>query len=179
MTRSLFVTDRHDHLAGIDRAAFSPDRTCRYWLSRRWASGPTVCWVMLNPSTASAFVDDPTIRRCRSFSQRAGFGGLTVVNLYALRSTDPSKLWTHHDPIGPLGDQFIQEQAGNRTSVIAAWGTHGARNGRGQHVADMLADAGVTLLCLGATANGQPKHPLYVRGDTELAPYRAGVGCRV
>jgi hypothetical protein len=172
-----FVTDRHDHLAGVDRAAFSPDGAYRYMLTRRWAPGPTVCWVMLNPSTANAFRSDPTVKRCISFSQRAGYGGLAVVNIYALRSTDPAKLWRHKDPIGPLGDQFIREQAASRTSVIAAWGTHGARNQRGQHVADALADAGLQLYCLGTTANGQPKHPLYVRGDTPLVPYRVGVSC--
>jgi hypothetical protein len=170
-----FVTDRHDHLAGVDRAAFSTDGVYRYMLTRRWAPGPTVCWVMLNPSTASAFNDDATIRRCRSFSLKAGYGALAVVNLYALRSTNPAKLWTHKDPVGPLGDQFIREQASSRTSVIAAWGTHGARNQRGQHVADTLADAGIALYCLGVTGNGQPKHPLYVPGDTTLVPYAVKV----
>lgn len=175
--KDLFVTDRHEHLGGVDRAAFSPDGAYRYALFRRWETGPTACWVMLNPSTANAFTDDPTIRRCRTFSQRAGYGGLAVVNLYSLRSTDPKALWTHKDPIGPLGDQFLQSQAGGHTSVIAAWGSHGARNGRGAAVTDALAAAGVTLHCLGTTANGQPKHPLYVKDDTPLTPYRVGVGC--
>lgn len=174
-----FVTDRHNHLAGVDRAVFSPDRDYRYMLTRRWAPGPTICWVMLNPSTADAFQADPTIKRCISFSQRAGYAGLAVVNLYALRSTDPSALWARKEAerIGPLGDQFLTEQAGGRTSIIAAWGTHGGRNERGQHVADTLAQAGVTLLCLGVTGNGQPKHPLYISSDTQLEPYRIGVGC--
>ncbi|HWT45432.1 MAG TPA: DUF1643 domain-containing protein, partial [Vicinamibacterales bacterium] len=56
--------------------------------------------------------------------------------------------------------------------VIAAWGAHGARNGRGNQVAAMLADAGVTLHCLGVTNNGQPKHPLYLDGDTPFQAYR-------
>lgn len=174
-----FVTDRHEHTAGVDRAAFSPDNAYRYLLTRRWAPGPTVCWVMLNPSTASAFADDPTVRRCRAFSQRAGFGGLAVVNLYALRSTDPAQLWTRNeaDCIGPLGDQFLIGQATTRSTVIAAWGTYGARNERGQRVTDLLADAGIELLCLGLTAGGQPKHPLYVKGNTPLVPYRVREAC--
>lgn len=169
-----FVTDRRDHLAGVDRATFSPCRNYRYMLSRRWGHGPTLCWVMLNPSVASAFDDDPTIGRCRSFSQRAGYAGLVVVNLYSLRSTDPKALWTRKEAerIGPLGDKFITEQAGGRNHVIAAWGTHGARNGRGDQVAAMLTDAGVTLHCLGVTKDGQPKHPLYLDGDTPFQGYR-------
>lgn len=172
-----FVTDRHDHVAGVDKAAFSVDRNYRYGLTRRWAPGPTACWVMLNPSTASAFKDDATIKRVISFTQRIECGGLVVVNLYALRSTKPDALWNHKDPVGPLCDQFLRSNATSRTLTIAAWGTHGARNRRGQHVADTLADAGISTYCLGVTANGQPKHPLYVKGDTALVPYRIGVGC--
>lgn len=170
-----FVTDRHEHTAGVDRAAFSPNGAHRYLLTRRWASGPSVCWVMLNPSTASAFTDDPTCRRAVGFTKRLGsYGGLVIVNLYALRSTNPANLWTRNetDRIGPLGDQFLTGQATTRAAVIAAWGTHGARNGRGQRVAEALEGAGVELLCLGYTAGGQPKHPLYVKGDTPLVPYR-------
>jgi hypothetical protein len=166
-----FVTDRHEHTAGTDQAAFSPCRSYRYGLTRRWASGPTACWVMLNPSKADAFKADPTIKRVIGFTQRIGCGGLVVVNLYALRSTKPDALWTHPDPIGPLGEQFLRSNANSRTLTIAAWGAHGARNGRGQQVADMLADAGLRVWCLGTTANGQPKHPLYVKGDTPLVPY--------
>ena len=172
-----FVTDRHNHTAGADKATFSPDGDYRYALFRRWGHGPTICWLMLNPSTASAFADDPTIRRCRNFSQRAGYSGLVVVNLYSLRSTKPGALWTHDNPIGPLGDQFIKTQAAGRANVIAAWGTHGTRNGRGQHVAGLLTDAGVRLHCLGTNSDGSPKHPLFVHGDTPLVPYRVGVTC--
>lgn len=173
-----FVTDRHPHTAGIDKAAFSPCRNYRYMLTRRWGHGPTLCWVMLNPSTADAFRADNTLTKCIGFTKRAGrFGGLTIVNLYSLRSTDPKALWTHKDPIGPLGDQFITEQAAGRSHVIAAWGTHGARNGRGDQVAHMLADAGVTLHCLGTTKDGHPKHPLYVPGDTPFQTYRVREVC--
>ena len=177
-----FVTDRHEHLAGVDKAAFSPCRNYRYMLTRRWASGPTACWIMLNPSTANASQEDATSRRVKSFTRSLeGFGGLTIVNLYSLRSTDPKVLWTRKEPerIGPLGDQFIREQAAGRTYVIAAWGTHGARNGRGHQVAKELLAAGVTLHCLSVTKDGSPKHPLYVPGDTPFQPYRVREVCGV
>jgi hypothetical protein len=173
-----FVTDRHDHTAGADKAAFSPDRNYRYVLFRRWASGPTACWIMLNPSTADAFREDNTSRRVAAFTRRFGnFGSLVIVNLYALRSTKPDALWAHPDPIGPLGEEFLRSNANSRTLTIAAWGAHGARNERGNQVTDALTDAGLRLYCLGTTANGQPKHPLYVPGNTRLAPYRVGVSC--
>lgn len=175
-----FVTDRRDHTAGVDKAAFSPCRNYRYLLTRRWGHGPTVCWVMLNPSTASAFADDATSSRVMGFTKSLGdYGGCVIVNLYSLRSTDPKALWTRTEAerIGPLGDQFITEQAVGRSHVIAAWGSHGARNGRGNQVADQLAEAGVTLHCLGTTANGQPRHPLYVPSSTPFRPYQVKETC--
>lgn len=177
-----FVTDRHEHLAGVDKATFSPCRNYRYMLSRRWGHGPTLCWVMLNPSTADAFRTDQTLAKCIGFTKRAGqFGGLVIVNIYSLRSTDPKALWTRKEAerVGPLGDEFIQSQTAGRDHVIAAWGTHGARNGRGDRVTAMLANAGVTLLCLGVTNNGQPRHPLYVPGDTPFQTYRVREVCGV
>lgn len=175
-----FVTDRHDHETGVDKASFSPCRNYRYMLIRRWGHGPTLCWVMLNPSVASAFADDPTSKRVIGFTKRiGGYGGLIIVNLYSLRSTDPKALWTHKNPIGPLGNEFIWEQAGARTSVIAAWGSHGARNSRGQDVANALVATGATLHCLGVTKNGQPRHPLYVPGDTPFQPYQVREASRV
>lgn len=167
---------RHAH--GTDFAILSPDRTYRYELGRRWSLGPLILWLMLNPSTADALTDDPTIRRVRAFTQRfaPSAGGLHVVNLYALRATDPAELWRHPDPVGPAGDDALHAAAGatarDGLPVIVAWGTHGTRDGRGAKVATELAAAGVRMLCLGTTRNGQPRHPLYVKGDTPLVPYQ-------
>lgn len=47
---------------------------------------------MLNPSTADAEIDDPTITRCIGFAKSWGFGGLMVGNLWAYRATDPKEL---------------------------------------------------------------------------------------
>jgi hypothetical protein len=68
--------------------------TYRYRLGRRWAEGPVDVWIMLNPSTADATVDDRTIGRCMEFSRRWGAGALVVGNLFALRATDPTDLLT-------------------------------------------------------------------------------------
>lgn len=82
-------------------AVLSPCGRYRYELTRRWAPGPLVGWVMLNPSRADAHTDDPTVRRCVGFAHRWGYGGLIIRNLYALRATDPAALADHLDPVGP------------------------------------------------------------------------------
>jgi hypothetical protein len=153
-------------------AVVSPCGTYRYTLDRVWdASLPTALFIMLNPSTADASVDDPTIRRCVSFAKRMGCGALTVVNLYALRSTDPGALATHPDPVGPDNDTHIALALGKRLGcVVAAWGAHPAANQRVDTVAALLAAHGWQVSCLGTTKGGAPRHPLYVRGDAPLTP---------
>jgi hypothetical protein len=171
------VVDRRHHTLGSDTAYFNGNRTYRYALTRTWGDAAPVVWVMLNPSTADCFTDDPTIRRVRNFTQRLvpKAGGLTIVNLYALRATDPAELWLHDDPVGPDNDYYIGSRAIGGRTIIAAWGVHGARNGRGAHIAAELAAKGVELMCLGATKDGHPKHPLYVPGNTPLVQYEQAV----
>lgn len=142
----------------------------RYVLKRRipsilrWVR--PMLFVMLNPSTADAVQDDPTIRRCLGFATREGCTELTVVNLFALRSADPKKLLTHPDPIGPENDKHIQEQIMRHRNgfMIAAWGAHPFAKKRAEQVKAMG-----NFHCLGKTKNGDPRHPLYVKGDTQLA----------
>ena len=83
-------------------AELSPDGVYRYKLSRIWAPDiPPALFIMLNPSTADANQDDPTIRRCIAFAKRLGHGGLLVGNLFALRSTNPARLFAVEDSRRP------------------------------------------------------------------------------
>jgi hypothetical protein len=146
----------------------------RFALSRTWdGRQPQDCWIMLNPSTADAHDDDPTIRRCMGFSQGWGAGGITVVNLFALRSTDPQALYSDPNPISPppgdYNDVMISNASRHGGKTIAAWGVHGWIGGRNAAVMRLLANQSV--YCLGVTKDGHPRHPLYVDGATRLIPY--------
>lgn len=134
-----------------------------------------VMFVMLNPSTADAATDDPTIRRCVGYARRWGASGIKVRNLFALRATDPKELYTTHDPVGPENDFHILAGCRDATHVVCAWGAHGSLHGRDKHVAAMLRDAGATLYHLGLTTKGQPRHPLYLPGDLQPTRWEAGV----
>lgn len=147
-------------------AGFSPCRRYRYTLSRTWdAASPPLVFIGLNPSTADETTDDPTIRRCIGFARRDGFGGIVMLNLFALRSTDPAALSDASDPVGPWNDDQIFAACKGRT-VVAAWGVHGTLRGRDKVVRRLLA--GVDLRCLGRTKEGNPRHPLYLRADAPL-----------
>ena len=149
-------------------AVLSSDGLYRYSLWRVWdRSRPAVLFVMLNPSTADAREDDPTIRRCIRFARDWGHGSLLVGNLFGLRSTDPAALARHPDPVGPANDSALRELAEAADRVVVAWGSKGTLRARSLLVADQLAGPR-NLWALGVTADGQPRHPLYVRKDAEL-----------
>ena len=151
---------------------FDPTGAYRYSLWREWDSlGPAVVFVMLNPSTADAGNDDPTIRRCASFARSWGYGSLEVVNLFAYRTTEPSGLWQTLDPIGPENDRYLVDAAGRAQSLVFAWGAHGALMDRGREVLGLLAGRR-EIFCLGLTQAGQPRHPLYLRRETLPVPFQ-------
>ena len=154
-------------------ATFSFCRRYRYTLDRRWAPlAPDLAVVGLNPSTADETVDDPTIRRLVGFAQRWGYGGIVMLNLFALRATDPKEMLAERDPVGPDNDVVILRETDSR-HVLCAWGTHGKHRARGFAVEMMLRDDGRSLFHLGMTKGGQPKHPLYLPSATRLQPWEA------
>jgi hypothetical protein len=156
-------------------AVISGDGLYRYSLLREWDQfAGTLTFVMLNPSTADAQLDDPTIRRCIGFAKREGFGKLVVLNLYALRATDPKALSLSSDPVGPDNDTFLGAHFSLRSEldqpVVAAWGV----NAKPERVACAIERMrGVSFQCLGTTKDGHPRHPLYVRSDQQLVPWKA------
>lgn len=175
---SVHVEQQEDLAGGIAAAVFdSPARVYRYLLTRIWDPAvPPAVFLMLNPSTADALEDDNTIRRLagpNGFARRMGAGGLVVVNLFALCSTDPRVLRHHPDPVGPLNDAFIRRATHRADTVVAAWGAAGVEHGRGARVTETLRGRRVALHCLGRTSTGQPRHPLYLPGAAVLEPYGA------
>lgn len=161
----------------IRRAEFSDDGRYRYELSRVWEPAAwTALFIMLNPSTADGEVDDPTIRRCMGFARSHGYGGIRVLNLFAFRSTNPRVLAHADDPVGPANDENLRlafaARHEARMPVIAAWGALTTfTSSRAWKVGRMLARSSVAVQCLGTTKAGDPRHPLYVRGDQPLEPW--------
>jgi len=150
-------------------ASLSVDGCYRWSLTRRWGPGPTAAWIMLNPSRADAATDDPTLRRVIGFAQAAGFGQITVTNLYAWRSPSPSVLHRVADPVGVGNDQAILAGTAGADLIVAAWGTH-ADPGRAAAVLQLLSHR--AIWCLGRTRGGRPRHPLYVPARAPLQVYR-------
>jgi hypothetical protein len=160
----------------LENSATVYTATHRYLLTHRWTPAsdpaPLAVFILLNPSTATATVDDPTVRRCRGFARREQCGGLVIVNLFALRATNPRALAGHPDPIGEHNDRFLTAYTRAADGpVIAGWGAHGHLHHRATTVTGRLRQAGVSLLCLGLTKTGQPRHPLYLPRTAPLHPW--------
>ena len=160
---------------GVDKsgdAILSACGTYRYLLQRFWDPRlETLNFVMLNPSTADATVNDPTIKRCLRFARDLGFGSIEVTNLFALRSTDPDAIPLHPRPIGPENDETIISSAKVCQMTICAWGNRGGYLGRSKHVLGLLREAGIKPHALKVSKTGAPWHPLYLKADAQPVEY--------
>jgi hypothetical protein len=183
-------------------ASFSADGRFRYWLLRKWDQLPSappnvidrggagqaphpeqtfpMIFICLNPSTADHMQNDPSVTRMMNFAKREGCGGLVVMNVFALRSTDPKALLRAHSPMGPYNLEMIRMQTQpmgyppRQPVVVAAWGAHVTHKQLRPGAAEVertLYHTGVKVSCLGTTKSGYPKHPLYLPADTPLRPY--------
>ena len=159
-------------------AVISADGRYRYLLARRVGPGPNMAtFIMLNPSTADATVDDPTIRKCIGFSRRWRCGVLRVVNLFAFRATDLGLLKAAADPVGPENLQWIlrsvedTEQPPVRSTVVCAWGVHGAHQNQDVAILRLLQRRAIPLVALGLTKDGHPRHPLYAPYSSRRIPF--------
>jgi hypothetical protein len=156
-------------------AFLSADGAYRYALTRRWEEWgeDTRSFIVigLNPSTADASQDDPTIRRCVSFARREGCNQLVMLNLFAFRATNPRRLAFCPDPVGPENYNMLWSalRGDQRRLVVAAWGTHGHMLEQDDKFISMVLANGIALYRFGKTTrDGHPRHPLYVPGNEPL-----------
>jgi len=166
MSSQLVLFPGADRQPVIRDADISDCGRYRYELTRRWDDGPLLEFIMLNPSTADADIDDPTIRRCIAFAKRWGYGGIVVRNLFAYRATHPEELVNVDDPVGPRNRDVLSRDDADCT--IVAWGADPAAVGWWNGYPFSWQPTVIrrrALFCLSVNANGSPKHPLYVRAD--------------
>ena len=150
-------------------AVISADGDYRYCLWRTWDhEKPAIAFIMLNPSTADATTDDPTIRRCIGYAEDWGYGRLVVGNLFALRSTDPQQLDEHSAPVGPDNNEHLLTIRDEAKKIIVAWGVRGSLRDRDRTVAQLL---GADFYALDTTQDGHPIHPLYQPADIDSHPF--------
>lgn len=153
------------------RAEFSPCGRYRYWLSREWGEefSPYVLWIGMNPSTAEADVDDPTIRREINFSRAWGFTSFVKVNVLDYRATDPKALLTVQ-PRSDVNLPCITTFAARAGRIVLAWGALPKPLRR--YADDVIAVLrGYPLYCMKKTKSGAPHHSLYLPYTSVCSPW--------
>jgi len=156
-------------------ADISPCGRFRYRLARRWAAGPALVFIMLNPSKADGDIDDPTVRKCIGFAKRLGYSGVEIVNLFAYRATDPADLKRAGYPVGDENDAAIMAAVMLAVifgkPVVCAWGAH-ARSTEGQQrvrqVMELLRFVKADAKALKLSDDRTPWHPLMLSYDSQL-----------
>ena len=182
------MTDCNESSAWVGASAeFCPMGCHRYSLGRRLTFNPRgqhCVFVLLNPSTADARKDDPTVRRCVGFADRWGCATVEIVNLYSLATPDPDVL-TRLNLAGTIGignHDVILRAAERADIIVAGWGAHRAVRKREQTVCSLIRQARRNaalsrgcelspLKALGLTQAGHPRHPLYLRADSRRVLY--------
>lgn len=113
-----------------------------------------------------------------------------MLNLYALRSTDPLGLWLAggRSPDTPAEGELIPGNGPgfdenlyailrallDAERVVCAWGANpGPDPGRPAFISQflVLTRSWCPAVALALTKHGQPRHPLYVKGDVTPLPY--------
>jgi hypothetical protein len=151
------------------QAVISDDGKYRYWLSRTWGGDDKViAFIGLNPSTADAKQNDPTVLKCIRFAKNWGATKLVMVNLFAYRSSSPKDLRQIVNPVGADNDAWILRAVEEADIVVAAWGNNGSYLGRAAEVAKRFQGR---LQALRITKHGMPGHPLYIPADAKLVGF--------
>jgi hypothetical protein len=127
----------------------------------------------MNPSTADAAANDPTVTREWGFVVREGYNGFVKMNVGDYRATSPKTL---SEPgvvaCSSANLPLIMEEAALADRVIVCFGkVPKPLVPAANTLIHALRAAGVPLWSFGTNGDGSPKHPLYLRSDTPLVAY--------
>lgn len=146
-------------------AVISRCGTYRYRLERDLERpGPVFAFFGVNGSTATAQVDDQTVRKWIGFTQRNGGGRFIVGNAFAFRATDVRALGRALDPVGPRNRSHLSKIIAEADILVPCWGSRGKLPARLHAQLDVLRDqilaSGKPVKVWGLSQSGDPLHPL-------------------
>lgn len=158
-------------------ATLSDDNQMRWTLERIWTPTPSpytlrICvFIMLNPSSADASNDDPTVGRCVAFAKSWGYDGLRIVNLVSYRSTKPAHMhtWFVRQLLPDLHEHarvaLFACQRPDVAKVVVAHGVLPAFMRKHAYFTLSSIQKYRNLHAIKLNGDGSPAHPLYLKGD--------------
>ncbi len=127
----------------------------------------------MNPSRASADVNDPTTAMTTGISARHGYDVHGVVNLSALIEPDSASLTAEAGAADPVNRQAVERALGwiarHNGDIVIAWGANRHLKSREKEMLFRLRRR--RLLCLGHNAGGSPRFPKYIPAASPLIPF--------
>lgn len=131
----------------------------------------------VNPSTADASINDPTVRKWIGFSERNGVKRFIVGNVFSYRATDVNDLRSMVSS-GAQGDehhQYLAEIIAEADVLVPCWGRLAKMpkelRSYPSALLDLMNRSGKPVLHFGITGCGQPMHPLMLAYATPMTPW--------
>ena len=145
----------------------------RYRLERSIAKqGIVIAFFGVNPSTASAEIEDQTTMKWRGFSKRNGARKYIAGNLFSFRATDVKELAAANDPIGPDNARHIAAIIEDADVLVPCWGNRSKLpkplRVHMERIGQLIRTAGKPVRTFGLTKSGDPRHTLMLGYDTPL-----------
>jgi hypothetical protein len=157
-------------LSQFSGAILDHSRRYRFLLWRFWDDRPRMLFIGLNPSTANELQDDPTVRRLCAFAQSWGYGGLYACNVFSQITPYPKELCLE-TAIHPADTHVIKMVVELTSLIVCGWGDGIEKAPHGIARANTIKGFLKAPMCFGLATRGNPKHPLYMKKDTELEEY--------
>ena len=166
---------------------FSECGSYRWILKRELSRGKkTLVFIGLNPSKANSVNNDKTLIRIINFCYKWNYKEIYIINLFGLISKSPTQLSKSIDPIGQNNNlitlkvlEFWSKDI--NCDLWLGWGDKGTLYGRDRLVVKLIENLSnlqssennhcKRVLSLGPTKKGNPRHPLYMPGESFLKPF--------
>ena len=135
-----------------------------------------IIFIGLNPSLSDAFFLDNTTKKIIKISKNNNYGKVKLINLFALISSKPEKLFNHKNPVGNLNNSFIyknlkQWSENKNCDLWLGWGNKGKFLNRNIRISKKIMqnnsirknifDNPLGPLLIKKTIKNNPIHPLY------------------
>ena len=156
---------------------YNEGNSARYILGKEGKK--TLVCIGVNPSTATPERLDNTLKSVGRISCNNEYDSWTMINLYPQRATNPCEI--HKNKCIKLHDENIKKiktllNENRDINIWAAWGTLIETR---DFLKECLRDIynitrdkkGIKWFSVGTTNEGHPRHPLYVKKDTQLIKF--------
>ena len=171
--------------SSIERKCLISDNKLYRWSLSYEISKSTkeIIFVGLNPSLSDSVFLDNTTKKIIKISKKHNYGKIRLINLFALISSNPEKLFNHKNPIGYLNNNHIYKNLkhwseNKNCDLWIGWGNKGDFLNRNKKISKKIMRyysikkkffyKPLGPLFIKKTIKDNPIHPLYCSDNSIL-----------